>query len=65
MVDVLDESAKKWGAVNTIRFDVRGAIGFNTDADAIVTALREDLKMELRGKKVFCLVRAGQGGRRR
>jgi shikimate dehydrogenase len=40
MMDILDESAKKWGAVNTIRFDNVHAIGFNTDADAIVTALR-------------------------
>jgi shikimate dehydrogenase len=50
MVDALDESAKKWGAVNTIRFEGRTvrkatgchygnstlrAIGFNTDADAM------------------------------
>jgi len=27
MVDALDESARKWGAVNTIRFEARGADG--------------------------------------
>src|SRR3954470_20072069 len=62
MVDVLDESAKLWGAVNTICFegrDTSGAwkrlfefsdvpreirsVGFNTDADAITRALKEDL----------------------
>lgn len=99
IVDVLDKSAKIWGAVNTIRFEGRDskgawlplcefgvpsrqlrdgqtqpakppeggtpneirAHGFNTDADAIVTALREDLKVELRGAKVFLLGAGGAG----
>jgi len=99
MVDALDESAKTWGAVNTIRFEGRDsnsawlplrefgvssrrlrdgqtqlaeppegrtpneirAHGFNTDADAIVTALREDLKVELRGAKVLLLGAGGAG----
>jgi shikimate dehydrogenase len=61
MVDALDESAKKWGAVNTIRFGEKGAIGFNTDAGAIVTALREDLKVELRGAKILLLGAGGAG----
>ena len=48
MVDELDDSAKIWGAVNTIKFETAEdgkirAVGFNTDADAIVTSLREDL----------------------
>jgi shikimate dehydrogenase len=81
IVDALDESAKIWGAVNTIRFEGRTAksdwlplrefnhdapaeirsIGFNTDAGAIVTALREDLKVELRGAKVLLLGAGGAG----
>ena len=61
MVDELDASAKKWGAVNTILFNERGATGFNTDADAIVTSLREDLKVELRGAKVLLLGAGGAG----
>jgi shikimate dehydrogenase len=61
MVDALDESAKKWGAVNTIKFKSGRAIGFNTDAGAIVTSLREDLKMELRGAKVLLLGAGGAG----
>ena len=81
MVDVLDESAKGWGAVNTIRFegrDDRGAWrplrefaevpretrshGFNTDADAITRALREDLGLELSGAKILLLGAGGAGG---
>ena len=61
MVDRLDASAKRWGAVNTILFNDKGATGFNTDADAIVTSLREDLKVELRGAKVLLLGAGGAG----
>jgi shikimate dehydrogenase len=80
MVDVLDESAKSWGAVNTIRFegkDQRGAWrplrefaevpretrshGFNTDADAITRALREDLGWEPRGANMLLLGAGGAG----
>jgi shikimate dehydrogenase len=80
MVDVLDESAKSWGAVNTIRFegkDERGAWrplqefagvprdtrshGFNTDAEAISRALREDLGLELRGARILLLGVGGAG----
>ena len=75
MVDELDGSAKKWGAVNTIKFEVQSpkskvqssqsaevrAVGYNTDADAITQALREDLKLELRGAKVLLLGVGGAG----
>jgi shikimate dehydrogenase len=81
MVDALDESAKVWGAVNTIRFEGRTGksgwlplrhfdenspveirtAGFNTDADGLVNSLREDLKLELRGKKVLLLGAGGAG----
>jgi shikimate dehydrogenase len=66
MVDALDDSAKKWGAVNTIKFEAVSdgktrVIGFNTDADAITQSLREDLKVELRGAKVLLLGAGGAG----
>ncbi len=81
MVDVLDESANKWGAVNTIRFEARdgsgdwrplkdftGEIpqpvrshGFNTDADAIVQSLREDLDLKITGARVVLLGAGGAG----
>jgi shikimate dehydrogenase len=61
MVDALDISAETWGAVNTIKFQPDGAIGFNTDADAITKSLREDLKVELSGAKVLLLGAGGAG----
>jgi shikimate dehydrogenase len=50
MVDLVDDQAKPWGAVNTIVFEthageVRGR-GFNTDADAIVKSLQEEFSWE-------------------
>lgn len=79
-VDELDESARRWGAVNTIRFEARDAQGawqplrtfgdvpneirshgFNTDADAIAVAIREDLGIDLRGARVLLLGAGGAG----
>lgn len=80
MVDALDESARIWGAVNTIRFEAREdngpwqplnaftnvpnqirAHGFNTDADAVVVAIREDLGMEVKGSRIVVLGAGGAG----
>ncbi len=81
MMDALDESARTWGAVNTVRFEARDAAGawrplmefgddvpdelracgFNTDADGVARALREDLGLELRGATVLVLGTGGAG----
>ncbi len=80
MVDMLDESAKGWGAVNTIVFEGRGETGawqplrdlaavprerrshgFNTDAEAITRALREDLGLEVSGARILLLGAGGAG----
>ncbi len=81
MMDELDASARRWGAVNTVCFEGRdrdgawrplgqlegGTIsevrrhGYNTDADAIVRALREDLGLEARGARVLLLGAGGAG----
>jgi len=65
LVDALDDSARTWGAVNTIRFEVQDgkpiARGFNTDADAITRSVREELSLELRGAKVLLLGAGGAG----
>lgn len=82
LVDALDESARIWGAVNTVRFEARDARGewqplamhssppetdailargFNTDADALVRSLREDLGSEPAGAKILLLGAGGAG----
>ena len=81
MVEMLDASARNWGAVNTIRFEGRDRNGswlpltafgetpaekvrlhgFNTDADAIIRSLREDLGLELKGARVLLLGAGGAG----
>jgi shikimate dehydrogenase len=81
LVDALDDSARTWGAVNTIRFETRNSQGewqgcgqidgeingeirtqgFNTDADAIIRSLKEDLALELRGASVLLLGAGGAG----
>ena len=83
MVDELDESARQWGAVNTIRFEARDAQGqwrplarfagnvsdtirakgFNTDADALSQALREELDWQLLPGAGVLLLGAGGAGR--
>lgn len=80
-VDVVDPSAKPWGAVNTIRFEGRNndgewrpliafkdgplaevrSVGFNTDADAIVRSINEDLGLPLVGTAVTVLGAGGAG----
>jgi shikimate dehydrogenase len=82
MMDALDDSAKTWRAVNTVRFEGRDRSGtwlplwqfeaeppekvrmqgFNTDADAVVQSLREDLEMELRGARLLLIGVGGVGG---
>ncbi len=80
MVDIVDEQARIWGAVNTIVFETRGpsgqwttvgglesppdqqvrSRGYNTDADAIVQAIKEAFAWEsLRGATILLL---GAGG---
>lgn len=79
-VDVVDDAAQLWGAINTIRFEGRNgggewqpahffdspsqevrACGYNTDADAIVRAIRESLALELKGTRVLVLGAGGAG----
>ncbi len=80
IVDVLDESARMWGAVNTVRFEGQApdgswrpvadfvetpqklrTHGFNTDSDAIVRSLSEDLNVTVKGAKVLLLGAGGAG----
>jgi shikimate dehydrogenase len=80
LMDVLDDSAKTWGAVNTVRFEGQDASGnwlplrefedaprqirshgFNTDADAVIRSLREDLGQTVAGARIVVLGAGGAG----
>ena len=81
LVDALDETARRWGAVNTILFEAMissgewrplrdvpseqalelRSVGYNTDADAIVRSIEEDLALTLRGSSVLLLGAGGAG----
>jgi shikimate dehydrogenase len=81
LVDELDASGKKWGAINTIRFEAQDeggvwqplgslppdavgdirTVGFNTDADAIMLSLSEDLGAHVRGASVLLMGTGGAG----
>ena len=80
LMDDLDESAREWGAVNTVVFEaedpegwwrpigqlreIRGPIrarGYNTDADAIVSSITQDLQLEVRSSRVLLLGAGGAG----
>lgn len=80
-MDVLDASAREWGAVNTVAFEGRHGegdwrplrefddappaavrlCGYNTDADAVIRSVSEDLGCEVRGLKVMVLGAGGAG----
>lgn len=80
LVDVVDPSAKSWGAVNTILFEGKDnqgqwrpmheieiptmetrSVGYNTDADAIIQSIKEDLAMDLKGASVLVCGTGGAG----
>ncbi len=81
-MDELDETAKEWGAVNTVAFegqegeggdwrplrDFEGGMpahvrlrGYNTDADAVIRSIREDLICDPAGAQVMVLGAGGAG----
>jgi len=66
-VDELDESARRCGAVNTIRIDTAEndcrLIGFNTDGEGFLRAIRSEFSVDLRDLRVMVLGAGGGTGR--
>lgn len=58
-LDELDESAKAIGAVNTVVNRNQKWVGYNTDGLGYLQSLQEEMKINLKGKKVVIL---GAGG---
>lgn len=59
LVDELDEHARLTGAVNTIVNDNGTLKGYNTDGHGLLKALKQELGVETRGRRVMLL---GAGG---
>jgi shikimate dehydrogenase len=60
-VDDLDESARRIGAVNTIKIENRKLRGFNTDGRGFSRAIREEFALDLRDMRVLVLGAGGAG----
>ncbi len=59
IIKSIDEVAKKMEAVNSLIFEHTGYRGFNTDGYGLEAAIKHELGISLRGKKVILL---GAGG---
>ena len=59
LVDDVDESARRIGAVNTIKIDNGKLRGFNTDGKGFSRAIREEFSVDLRDLRIMIL---GAGG---
>jgi len=63
LVDELDGSAQRVGAVNTVRVDGEKLIGFNTDGAGFSRAIRSEFSVDLRDLRVLLLGAGGGAGR--
>ena len=62
LVDQIDETAKRVGAINTIKIDHGKLRGFNTDGRGFARAIREEFSVDLRDLRIL-LVGAGGAAR--
>ena len=63
LVDVVEERAKKIGAINTIAIENGKLVGHNTDGPGFVSAIREEFSVDLRDLRVLLLGAGGGAGR--
>ncbi len=62
-IDEADESARRAGAVNTIRLSDKKLIGSNTDGDGFLHAIRTEFSVDVRDLRVMILGAGGGSGR--
>jgi shikimate dehydrogenase len=62
LMDTADDSARRIGAINTVKVENGKLRGFNTDGRGFSRAVREDFSVDLRDMRVLVLG-AGGGGR--
>jgi shikimate dehydrogenase len=61
LVDDVDESALRIGAVNTVKIDNGQVRGFNTDGKGFSRAIREEFSVDLRDLRIMVLGAGGAG----
>jgi shikimate dehydrogenase len=61
LIDERAESAEKLGAVNTVLNDNGKLIGFNTDGEGWVRAIREEFSLDVRDLRIMILGAGGAG----
>ncbi|MDR0533693.1 MAG: shikimate dehydrogenase [Verrucomicrobiales bacterium] len=61
LVDELAESAQKLGGVNTVLNDNGRLVGFNTDGEGWVRAIREEFSLDVRDLRILILGAGGAG----
>ena len=61
LVDELAESARQLGAVNTVLNDNGRLIGFNTDGEGWVRAIRSEFSLDIRDLRILVLGTGGAG----
>jgi shikimate dehydrogenase len=63
LMDEIDETARKIGAINTVLVDGKKLIGFNTDGPGFLHAIRSEFSVDLRDLRVLLLGAGGGAGR--
>ena len=63
LVDELDETARKVGAINTVRIVEGKLLGSNTDGAGFARAIRSEFSVDLRDLRVLLLGAGGGAGR--
>jgi shikimate dehydrogenase len=61
LCDVQQESARVLGGVNTVRVEEGKLVGFNTDGEGWVRAVREEFSMDVRDLRILILGTGGAG----
>jgi shikimate dehydrogenase len=61
LVDELADSAQKLGGVNTVLNDNGKLVGFNTDGEGWVRAIREEFSLDVRDLRILILGAGGAG----
>jgi len=62
-VDVVDDLARRLGAVNTIVFEDGKMLGFNSDGPGFLRALREEFALDVHDLRILVLGAGGGAGR--